>query len=68
MNPPAAALNGLGFWLHATRDAVMIEGADAGVSFRSAHEPASSTTYTVISNTTVGAWPIVRGLHAALMA
>ena len=39
-------------------DAVMLEGYDAGVSFRSAHDPASATTHTVISNTSEGAWPI----------
>ncbi len=33
-------------------------GYDAGVSFRSVHDPASATTYTVISNTSEGAWPI----------
>ena len=59
---------GLGFWLHATAASVMIEGEDAGVSFRSAHEPATGTTYTVISNTTDGAWPIVRHLDDEVMA
>jgi CubicO group peptidase (beta-lactamase class C family) len=49
---------GLGFWLHASRDIVMLEGSDAGVSFRSVHDPASTTTHTVISNTSDGAWPI----------
>jgi hypothetical protein len=51
---------GLGFWLHASRDTVMLEGFDAGVSFRSTHDPASATTHTVISNTSHGAWPITR--------
>jgi hypothetical protein len=37
----------------------MLEGYDAGVSFRSTHAPASRTTYTVISNTSEGAWPIL---------
>jgi CubicO group peptidase (beta-lactamase class C family) len=32
---------GLGFWLHATSDVVMLEGYDAGVSFRSVHGPSS---------------------------
>ena len=31
---------GLGFWLHATSDAVKLEGCDAGVSFRSVRDPA----------------------------
>jgi CubicO group peptidase (beta-lactamase class C family) len=51
---------GLGFWLHATSDAVLLEGMDAGVSFRSVHDPARGLTHTVISNTTDGAWPIAR--------
>lgn len=50
---------GLGFWLHATSDVVMLDGYDAGVSFRTAHDPASGTTYTVMSNTSEGAWPVV---------
>jgi CubicO group peptidase (beta-lactamase class C family) len=49
---------GLGFWLHVSTEAVMLEGRDAGVSFRSVHDPASTTTHTVISNTSEGAWPI----------
>jgi CubicO group peptidase (beta-lactamase class C family) len=49
---------GLGFWLHATSDVAMLEGLDAGVSFRSVHDPRSRTTHTVISNTSDGAWPI----------
>jgi CubicO group peptidase (beta-lactamase class C family) len=51
---------GLGFWLDASTDAVILEGMDAGVSFRSVHDPRSASTYTVISNTTDGAWPIAR--------
>jgi CubicO group peptidase (beta-lactamase class C family) len=54
---------GLGFWLHASSAMVMLEGIDAGVSFRSAHDPRSALTYTVISNSTRGAWPLVRRLH-----
>jgi CubicO group peptidase (beta-lactamase class C family) len=53
---------GLGFWLHASSDAVIMEGCDAGVSFRSTHHPRSGLTHTVISNTSDGAWPIVRYL------
>jgi CubicO group peptidase (beta-lactamase class C family) len=57
---------GLGFWLHASTDIVMLEGCDAGVSFRSVHDPRVEATYTVISNTTDGAWPIARYLDARL--
>ena len=49
---------GLGFWLHASTDAVILEGCDAGVSFRSVHDPGAQSTLTVISNTAEGAWPI----------
>jgi CubicO group peptidase (beta-lactamase class C family) len=49
---------GLGFWLHASSDVVELHGYDAGVSFRSTHDPATTTTCTVISNTTEGTWPI----------
>ncbi|MFB9906216.1 serine hydrolase domain-containing protein [Allokutzneria oryzae] len=55
---------GLGFWLHASRDVVMLEGYDAGVSFRSVHAPHTRLTHTVISNSSDGAWPITRHLDA----
>jgi len=57
---------GLGFWLHATGDAVMLEGIDAGVSFRTVHDPASDTTHTTLANTSSGAWPVTKALDAAL--
>jgi CubicO group peptidase (beta-lactamase class C family) len=60
--PKESMRYGLGMWLHATGEAVMLEGYDAGVSFRTVHEPGGSLTYTVLSNTTDGAWPIVRRL------
>ncbi len=49
---------GLGFWLHRDRDVAMLEGCDAGVSFRSVHDPSAAATWTVVSNTSEGAWPI----------
>jgi CubicO group peptidase (beta-lactamase class C family) len=57
---------GLGFWLHRSSDAVMLEGYDAGVSFRSVHDPRTATTHTVISNSSTGAWPIARRLDEFL--
>ena len=53
---------GLGFWLEAAdeRDTVTLKGCDAGISFRSVHDPITVRTRTVISNTTDGAWPIAR--------
>jgi CubicO group peptidase (beta-lactamase class C family) len=53
---------GLGFWLHASTDVVFLEGYDAGVSFRSLHDPRVDLTATVISNWTDGAWPIAKRL------
>jgi CubicO group peptidase (beta-lactamase class C family) len=58
--PPGSMRYGLGFWLHPSSDVVLLEGCDAGVSFRSGHDPLHDVTYTVISNTTDGAWPIAR--------
>jgi len=58
---------GLGFWLHESSEVVMLEGFDAGVSFRSVHEPGSRMTHTVISNTSDGAWPITRLLDQMLL-
>jgi CubicO group peptidase (beta-lactamase class C family) len=57
---------GLGFWLHGTRDVVDLEGFDAGVSFRSDHDPANDLTCTVVSNTSDGAWPLVSRLEELL--
>jgi CubicO group peptidase (beta-lactamase class C family) len=57
---------GLGFWLDTPGDAVMLEGSDAGVSFRSVHDPTRGLTHTVISNRTDGAWPIARLLAERL--
>jgi CubicO group peptidase (beta-lactamase class C family) len=57
---------GLGLWLHGSTDAVILEGMDAGVSFRSTHDPRSDLTSTVVSNTAEGAWPIARRLHQEL--
>ncbi len=57
---------GLGFWLHPTGPAVMLEGYDAGVSFRSVHDPTTATTHTVISSWSDGAWPLARLLRELL--
>lgn len=61
--PAEAKRYGLGFWLDASTAAVILEGIDAGVSFRSTHDPSSDLTYTVVSNTSEGAWPIARYLR-----
>ena len=53
-SPSGARRYGLGFWLHATTDAVTICGGDTGVSFRSTHDPGTGATFTAISNTGSG--------------
>jgi CubicO group peptidase (beta-lactamase class C family) len=57
---------GTGFWLHESSDVAMLVGYDAGVSFWTAHDPASAATWTVISNTSEGAWDVVEPLYARL--
>ena len=66
VNPEDDRRYGLGFWLHASSEVVQLEGMDAGVSFRSTHDPRSGLTCTVISNTSYGAWPIARLLAERL--
>jgi CubicO group peptidase (beta-lactamase class C family) len=64
---PAESMRyGLGFWLHESRGAVMLEGYDAGVSFRTVHDPEAGFSHTVLSNTSDGAWPITRHLDDLL--
>ena len=50
---------GLGFWLDVAYGNVRLEGSDAGVSFSSVRAP-NQALFTVISNSTEGAWPIAR--------
>ena len=64
---PAESMRyGLGFWLHATSEAVLLEGCDAGVSFQTMHHPRTGATYTVVSNSSDGAWPVVQFLYDLL--
>jgi CubicO group peptidase (beta-lactamase class C family) len=64
--PSESMRYGLGFWLHRSSDIVILEGFDAGVSFRSVHDPESTLTHTVISNSSDGAWPITKRLDELL--
>ena len=43
-----------------------MEHCDAGVSFRSGHDPVTDTTCTVVSNWTDGAWPLTSELTKRL--
>jgi CubicO group peptidase (beta-lactamase class C family) len=68
--PEESRRYGLGLHLHATDDSIWLEGYDAGVSFTSLHQPSTSITYTVISNWSEGAWPIIEllGEHRRQLA
>ena len=57
---------GLGFWLRASTETVVLEGYDAGVSFYSLHNPGADVTGTVVSNWSDGAWPVATYLQEAL--
>ena len=65
--PEESRRYGLGFWLHESRDIALLTGYDAGVSFRSGHDPSTDVTWTVISNTSEGAWPVVERLEEILV-
>lgn len=61
--PPDEWRYGLGFWLGPAGSAVILEGADAGISFRSSYDPVTGVTWTVLSNTSDGVWPVARRLR-----
>ena len=44
------------------RRGLQLEGMDAGCSFRSVHRTSPAVTYTVLANTTDGAWPVLRAI------
>lgn len=64
--PSENARHGLGLWLDRTGDGVRLVGGDAGVSFMSSHDQGRGVTWTVLSNTTDGAWPVARRLEELL--
>jgi CubicO group peptidase (beta-lactamase class C family) len=53
---------GLGFWLPENNGKIVLEGCDAGVSFRTVYDRVRQVTHTVLSNTSRGAWPIAKRL------
>ncbi len=63
--PEESSRYGLGFWLAETGPGVRLIGGDAGVSFYSAHDPPTGSSWTVVSNTPTAVWPISRHLEAA---
>lgn len=64
--PSQSMRYGLGFWLHESKDMVMLEGSDAGVSFRTVHDPGGGLTHTTLSNASDGAWTISEHLDQLL--
>jgi CubicO group peptidase (beta-lactamase class C family) len=64
--PSESKRYGLGFWIRPDRATAMLEGYNAGVSFRSAYDPTSELLYTFMSNTAAGAWPLVKLLDGLL--
>ena len=58
---------GLGFWVDRDRDLVFLDGCDAGVGLRSVHDPSTAATWTVLSNTTDGAWGVAAFLEERLL-
>lgn len=64
--PEESMRYGVGLWLDASGPGVQLLGGDAGVSFRTVHDPQAQTTYTVLSNTSDGAWPVSRRLRERL--
>jgi CubicO group peptidase (beta-lactamase class C family) len=54
---------GLGFWLDREGPGIVLEGYDAGVSIRSRFDPETRATVTIVSNTSEGAWGVVRAFR-----
>lgn len=49
---------GLGFWIGRDRTTVLLEGMDAGVSFRSGANPVSGLRFCLIANNSSDVWPL----------
>lgn len=49
---------GLGFWLGPDGATVVLEGEDAGVSFRSGTDLATGLTFCFIANNATDVWPL----------
>jgi CubicO group peptidase (beta-lactamase class C family) len=59
---------GAGFWMHRTGPALVLDGCDAGVSFRSTHLIHTRTTVSVLGNSSQGAWPVIAALSSVINA
>jgi CubicO group peptidase (beta-lactamase class C family) len=54
--------SGMGLFMLETGDALLIEGYDAGASFRSTHDPTTGRTVSVLGNSSEGAWKLIYAL------
>ena len=66
-----ATYSGHGLWIDLEPDGhpeVYMAGGDAGVSFWSSVQLHSDLTITVLSNTSHGAWPVLRDIRKSLKA
>jgi CubicO group peptidase (beta-lactamase class C family) len=54
---------GLGFWLPAEGGGAMLQGGDAGVVFRSIHDPVRAATWTFVSNSGEGTRAVAERLE-----
>jgi len=60
--------SGMGLFLHGTHPALILEGYDAGASFRSTHITQTQTTVSILGNTSEGAWPVISAFANAIDA
>lgn len=57
---------GFGFWLGQNDSTSILEGYDAGASFRSTHIPETRTTVNVLGNSSEGAWPVIAAVEGVI--
>lgn len=58
--------HGMGSWLGRRNSSLILEGSDAGASFRSTYIPETRTTVTVLGNSSEGAWPVIYAFADAM--
>lgn len=61
--PEEGMRHAAGLWLHATRPHLILDGYDAGVTVRSIHDSTTTTTASVLSNSSRGAGAVIEVVH-----
>ena len=61
--PEEGMRHAAGLWLHATRPHLILDGYDAGVTMRSIHDSTTTTTASVLSNSSRGAGAVIEVVH-----